>query len=200
MTSFEFVFILYLLSFRHQRDVVMEHHYHIDIFLVVIDSRLRENEQKIQRKYDRIISFQIDFDLRDDYVLFRVDNICKLVNKFYLEDFTKQEKLHLKFQLELFELDVCQNFDLQKMSTISKLCQVLVKTRKLIIYPLVDRLICFALTLFFSTAIIERVFFVMKLIKTRLKNKMEDDFLASYMITYIKKDITQIFYYKFDYR
>ena len=33
----------------------------------------------------------------------------------------------------------------------------------------------------------------MKLVKTRLKNKMEDDFLASYMITYIEKDIARTF-------
>ena len=85
-------------------------------------------------------------DPRDDYVSFKVDDICKLANKFYPKDFTEQEKLHLKFQLELFELDVRQNFDLQKVSTISELCQVLVKTRKSIIYPLVDRLIRLVLT------------------------------------------------------
>ena len=76
------------------------------------------------------------------------------------------------------------------MLTISELCQVLVKTRKSIIYPLVDRLILLVLTLPVLTVTTERVFFAMKLVKTRLRNKMEDDFLASYMITYIEKDIT----------
>ena len=79
------------------------------------------------------------------------------------------------------------------MLTISELCQVLVKTRKSIIYPLVDRLIRLVLTLPVSTATIERAFFAMKLVKTRLRNKMEDDFLTSYMITYIEKDIAQTF-------
>ena len=49
------------------------------------------------------------------------------------------------------------------------------------------------LTLPVSTATTERAFFAMKLVNTRLRNKMEDDFLASYMITYIKKDIAQTF-------
>ena len=33
----------------------------------------------------------------------------------------------------------------------------------------------------------------MKLVKTKLCNRMEDDFLASYLITYIEKDIAQGF-------
>ena len=117
----------------------------------------------------------------------------KLANKFYPKDFREQEKLHLKFQLEFFELDVHQNSDLQKVSTISELCQVLVKTRKSIIYPLVDRLILLVLTLPVLTVTTERAFFAMKLIKMRLRNNMEDDFLASYMITYIEKDIARTF-------
>ena len=78
-------------------------------------------------------------DPKDGYVSFRVDDICKVANKFYPEDFTEQEKLHLKFQLELFELNVRQNSDLQKVSTISELCQVLVKTsNQLFIRLLID--------------------------------------------------------------
>ena len=45
------------------------------------------------------------------------------------------------------------------------------------------------LTLSVSTTTTECAFFLMKLVKTRLRNKIEDDFLASYMITYIEKDI-----------
>ena len=48
-------------------------------------------------------------------------------------------------------------------------------------------------TLYVSTATTERAFSAMKLVKTRLRNKMEDDFLANYMITYIEKDIARTF-------
>jgi len=34
---------------------------------------------------------------------------------------------------------------------------------------------------------IERAFSTMKIVKTRLRNRMEDDFLANYLIVYIKK-------------
>jgi len=58
----------------------------------------------------------------------------------------------------------------------------LVETEKSTIYPLVDRLIRIILTLLVSTATAEQTFSAMKIVKTRLCNRMEDDFLANYLI------------------
>ena len=49
------------------------------------------------------------------------------------------------------------------------------------------------LTLPVSTATTERVFSTMKLLKTRLRNRMEDEFLADNMIVYIEKEIARNF-------
>ena len=54
---------------------------------------------------------------------------------------------------------------------------------------MIDRLIRLVLTLPVSTATIERAFSVMKLLKTKLRNRMEDEFLADNMIVYIEKEI-----------
>ena len=78
---------------------------------------------------------------------------------------------------------------LQNVSMISKLCQELIKTGKSMIYPLVDKLIRLVLTFSVSIATTERAFSTMKIVKTKLRNKMEDDCLGSYMITYIEKEI-----------
>ena len=116
----------------------MEHHYRIDIFLVAVDSQLREMNSRFKENVVELLVLSSALDPRDDYVSFKVDDICKFANKSYQEEFIEQEKLHLKFQLELFEL-VHQNFDLQKVSTILELCQVLVKTRnQLFIHLLID--------------------------------------------------------------
>ena len=61
------------------------------------------------------------------------------------------------------------------------------------IYPLVDRLIRLVLTLSVSTTITERAFSAMKLVKTQLRNKMEDGFLTNYLITNIENEIAQGF-------
>jgi hypothetical protein len=79
------------------------------------------------------------------------------------------------------------------MSLIADLCQGLVEIEKLTIYSLVDSLIRLLLTLPVSTATTERAFSAMKIVKTRLRNRMEDDFLANYLIVYIKKEIAERF-------
>jgi hypothetical protein len=52
-----------------------------------------------------------------------------------------------------------------------------------------DRLIRLVLTLLVSTATSERAFSAMKLVKTRLRNKMGDEFLRDCLIIYIEKEI-----------
>jgi hypothetical protein len=52
-----------------------------------------------------------------------------------------------------------------------------------------DRLIRLVLTLSVSTATSERAFSAMKLVKTRLRNKMGDEFLRDCLIIYIEKEI-----------
>ena len=71
------------------------------------------------------------------------------------------------------------------MSTISELCRGLKISRMSKIYFLIDRLIRLVLTLPVSTAIIERAFSVMNLLKIRLRNRIEDELLADNMIVYI---------------
>jgi hypothetical protein len=82
---------------------------------------------------------------------------------------------------------------LKNMSSIANLYQGLVETEKSTIYLLVDRLIRFILTLPVSTTTTERVFSAIKIDKTRLHNRMEDDFLVNYLIVYIEKEIAERF-------
>ena len=49
------------------------------------------------------------------------------------------------------------------------------------------------LTLPVSTVTIERVFYVIKIVKTTLLSKIEDEFLYNYLITYIEKYIAKLF-------
>ena len=58
---------------------------------------------------------------------------------------------------------------------------------------MVDRLIRLVLTLPVSTATTERAFSAMKHVKTRLRNRMEDEFLADNLVVYIEKEIAKNF-------
>ena len=74
------------------------------------------------------------------------------------------------------------------MSTISELCRGLQISGKSNIYFLINRLIRLVLTFPVSTATTKRAFSAMKLIKTRLRNRIEDELLANNMIVYIEKE------------
>ncbi|XP_057488502.1 uncharacterized protein LOC130774472 [Actinidia eriantha] len=179
---------------QHQRDQIsIKHHFRVDVFIAAIDSQLQELNSRSRDDTMELLILSSALDPRDDYISFNIDNICKLATTFYPQDFTEQEKLHLKYQLQHYELDIHQHYELQHVSTISELCQVWVKTKRSMIYPLVDRLIRLVLTLPVLTATTERVFLAMNLVKTKLRNKIEDDFLANYLITYIEKEIAQDF-------
>ena len=82
-----------------------------------------------------------------------------------------------------------KHLDFQNMGTIFELCRGLEISGKTNIYFLIDRLIRLVLTLPVSTATTKRAFSTMKLLKTRLCNRMEDELLVDNMIVYIEKEI-----------
>ena len=83
-------------------------------------------------------------DPKDAYKSFNVDDICRLVEKYYPLDFFERDRIGLKIQLRLFEHDVQNHSKFQNLSSIAELCRRLVETEKSQVYPLIDRLIpCF---------------------------------------------------------
>ncbi|GJR57130.1 zinc finger MYM-type protein 1-like protein [Tanacetum coccineum] len=118
---------------------------------------------------------------------FNTDDMSKLVTKYYPLDFTKQERIEFKLELQHFELD--SDPELKNVSSLSALCRGLQKTKKSKIYPLIDRLIRLILTLPISMATSERAFSKIKLVKTTLRSTMSDDFLKSSMIFSIEREI-----------
>jgi hypothetical protein len=129
----------------------------------------------------------------DAYKSFNIDDICSIVEKYYSLDFSEQEKIHLKYQLKHFELEVLNHPKLKNLPSIAELCRELIETRKSEIYYLIDRLIRLVLTLPMSKATTKRAFSAMKIVKTRLHNKMDDEFLADNLVVYIEREISESF-------
>lgn len=61
------------------------------------------------------------------------------------------------------------------------------------VYPLVCRMVTIILTLQVSIATTERSFEAMKIVKTRLRSMMEEDFLSDCLQIYVKKEIGEKF-------
>ncbi|XP_028079332.1 zinc finger MYM-type protein 1-like [Camellia sinensis] len=206
ITSFEFVFILHLMrdimeitddlcqALQSKSQDILNAMHLVSTTKILIqkfreDGWLQELNNRFKEDVMELLVLSSALDPRNGYRSFNIEDICKLANKFYPMDFSEQEKLHLKYQLENYKFDISILPEFQKLSTISELCQMLAKTKKSTSYPLIDRLIRLVLTLPVSTATSERAFSAMKLAKSKLRNRMEDGFLASYLITYIEKDI-----------
>ncbi|XP_025682376.1 uncharacterized protein [Arachis hypogaea] len=179
---------------RHQKDhITVEHYFRVEIFLVTIDKQLQELNSRFNDQAMNLLSLSSTLMPKDAYKNFDITKISTLVDSYYPEDFTEQEKINLPFQLQHFILDVRQHPEMKNLSTIHELCRCLAETKKSKVYYLIDRLIRLILTLPVSTATTERSFSAMKIIKTRLRNKMEDDFLADSLVIYIEKEIAEKF-------
>ncbi|KAG7988370.1 hypothetical protein I3843_03G184700 [Carya illinoinensis] len=179
---------------RHQRDhITIEHHYHFEIFNAVIDFQMQELDNRFGEGTTKLLTLISALDPKDGYKSFNIDDICCLAEEYYPLDFSENEKINLRFQLKHFEVDVLSNPKFQDLRSIADLCRKLVETEKSKIYYLIDRLIRLILTLPVSTATSERAFSTMKIVKTRLRNKIEDEFLANNLVVYIEREIAKNF-------
>ncbi|XP_012850829.1 PREDICTED: uncharacterized protein LOC105970540 [Erythranthe guttata] len=182
-------------SIHQPRDtnITMEHHFHFDILVNTIDTQMKELNCRFNEQTMELLTLSCALDPSDSFKSFKVDDICTLVDKYYPADFTKQDKLLLKFQLQHYHLDMTKHQDLYHLSTLAALCEGLTKTEKSKVYYLVDRLIYLILLLPVSTATTERAFSVMKLTKTRILNKIKDGFFGDCMILHIEREIADLF-------
>ncbi|CAL8990007.1 unnamed protein product [Prunus brigantina] len=158
-----------------------------------LHSQLQELNSRFSDQTTELLILGSALDPHEVNKSFRIDDICQLVDKFYPQDFEDHEKIGLRRQLQHFESDVVILPEFKNLSTISDLSQWMVTTRRSTTYPLVYRVLVLVLTLPVSTATAERSFSAMRIIKTRLRNKMEDEFLTDSLIMYIEREIAEKF-------
>ena len=74
---------------HHQHDLfVVEHHYWVDIFNATIDFQMEELDNSFNVDSMELLSLMCAWDPRDDYKSFNREDVNKLVDKFYPQDFT----------------------------------------------------------------------------------------------------------------
>ncbi|XP_042418742.1 zinc finger MYM-type protein 1-like [Zingiber officinale] len=174
-----------------QDNFTIEHHYQVDLFYASIDSQLQEINGRFSDDAMELLILSNALNPQNAVESFKVEDICKLVEKFYAEDFTRDEKEQLEMQLKHYEYNIVKGPNYNNLATISELCQWLVKTNKSVTYNLSFRVIVLVLTLPVSTATTEQSFSAMNIVKTRLRSKMEDGFLSDALMIYIEREIAR---------
>ncbi|KAL6579336.1 hypothetical protein OROMI_009552 [Orobanche minor] len=173
---------------RRKDSITFEHHYHFDIFNAVIDLQLEEISSRFDEESMELLRLSSALEPRENFKMFDDGDIYRLAEEFYPNDFSGQELHYLRSQLEHYKFNIIHSGRFNNLSNISELCRRLVETGKAQYYHLIDRLIRLVLTLPVSTATTERSFSAMKLVKTDLRNKMEDEYLADCLMVYIERE------------
>ncbi|GKA42541.1 zinc finger MYM-type protein 1-like protein [Tanacetum coccineum] len=83
-----------------KNNVTVEHHYRVDVFYAAIDRQLVELNSRFNESVIELLRISVALDPRKS---FNIDDICKLVMKYYPLDFTDQEKIQLKAKLQHFK-------------------------------------------------------------------------------------------------
>ncbi|XP_016679298.1 uncharacterized protein [Gossypium hirsutum] len=113
---------------------------------------------------------------------------------FELNSRFKERKIDLLTLSSALDLkDAYKSFNMDDICCIVEKYYPLDFTEKEKVYFLVDGLIRLLLALLVSTAITERAFSTMKVVKIRLRNKIEDEFLINNLVVYIERHIVETF-------
>ena len=67
--------------------VTTEHHYKVEIFTAAIDQQLQELNNRFSEQTTELLILSTSLNPRDGYKSFNIENICKLAENFYSEDF-----------------------------------------------------------------------------------------------------------------
>ncbi|GAV91744.1 Dimer_Tnp_hAT domain-containing protein [Cephalotus follicularis] len=104
------------------------------------------------------------------FLAFNTEDLVSFA-KFYPNDFSTTDLMELKNQLETYIIDMHSYIEFTEVNDIGELAKRMKEKNKNKVYPLVYMLLKLVLILPVSTATMERAFFVMTIIKNRLRNR-----------------------------
>ncbi|XP_010237814.1 uncharacterized protein LOC100842165 isoform X2 [Brachypodium distachyon] len=162
------------------------HHFHHGIFNVVLDQILVELNNCFPEKSTQLLRCIACLNPKNSFANFDGDKLIELA-KIYVADFSEYDCVTLRDQLATFVVDVRSDEEFSKCNDLGNLAVTMVQTDRHTCYPLVYRLIELALILPVATATVERAFSAMNIIKTELRNKMNDEWMNDSMLCYIEQ-------------
>ncbi|XP_049367162.1 uncharacterized protein LOC125832066 [Solanum verrucosum] len=176
-------------SRRKPSDYTVLHHYRVEVFCKIIDWQLQELNDRFNEVTTNLLHGVACLNPVDSFSSFNIRKIMRMA-KLYPDDFDEFSMNALENQLATYIIDV-RDMD-ERFSNLNGLCDLsrkLVETKKNLNFPLVFRLVKFALLLPVATASVERAFSAMKFIKNALRNRMNDELLSGCLVPFVEKDV-----------
>ena len=145
------------------------------------------NHRFTEASSEIIVAFSC-LDPKNSFSKFDVDKLGGLAET-YCGDFSSGDRAIIRDQLQTYIIHVRRHHEFSSCKDIESLATKMVETEKHLVFPLVYKLIELALILPVSTASVERAFSAMKIIKSKLRNKMNNDWFNHLMICYTEREI-----------
>ncbi|XP_042752694.1 uncharacterized protein LOC111879538 [Lactuca sativa] len=164
------------------------HHYKVDVFIAVIDMQSQELNNRFNEINTSLLVSMASLCPSNSFPAFNVEELLKMAT-FYSNEFPEHDLGALRASLQNYIVDVRGDERFKNLKGIGNLAKMMVETNKHTIYPMVYLLLKLALTLPVATSTVERAFSGMKLIKNNLRNKMSDQFINEFLVSYIEKDV-----------
>ena len=81
-----------------------------------------ELNSRISKQTVELLTLSLAFDLIDGFKSFDIHNICSLAKRFYPHDFTLNNVLALRRELEHYKIDMLSHPRFQNITSLSELC------------------------------------------------------------------------------
>uniref|UniRef100_A0A453N733 HAT C-terminal dimerisation domain-containing protein n=1 Tax=Aegilops tauschii subsp. strangulata TaxID=200361 RepID=A0A453N733_AEGTS len=172
---------------RQITGITNKHHYQVDCFNNVFDWLVQELDNRFSETSSNLLVWSAALSPRDSFRDFNLENLMSLAN-LYPQDFDSRDLRDLDKDLRLYIADVRTDDSFSNIATITELSKKMVQTRRHIMYPLFYRLLKLVIVLPIATATVERCFSAIKLVKTCLRNRLNDDSLSDDVICYVEKE------------
>ncbi|KAL5708924.1 hypothetical protein ACHQM5_019667 [Ranunculus cassubicifolius] len=164
------------------------HYFCVYLFIRVIDWQLQELRERFNEASTELLLCMACLSPNNSFSSFDKSKLIRHANH-YPKDFSESALIFLSDELESYIFDVKSNSLFSQIRGVGGLAKKMVETGKSVVYPLVYLLITLALVLPVATATVEREFSSMRIIKSRLRNRMGDDLLNDCLVSYIEKDL-----------
>jgi hypothetical protein len=174
---------------RQPDNFTKDHYFRVKVFRATIGTQLTELNLKFNEKMVDLLCISVTLIPKNGFASLRASDVRNMVEKYYHADFNQNERIGLEHQLSHFVIDVSNRGDLKNITILAELCWCLISTRCHRVFNLINMMFCLLVTLTVSTASAERAFSCLKIIKMRLRNKMEDDYLANSLLIHIEGEI-----------
>ena len=169
------------------RTITNLHHYCSEIFYVAIDKIYVEMDHPFSEGSNIVLDYFSCLDPKNSFSKFDVDKLARLPDIYHV-DFSDDDRGTIREQLDTYVLQVKRHASFSSCENFQSLAMKMVQTEKHLVFPLVYKLML-ALILPVSTTSVESAFSAMKIIKSKLRNKINDVWFNDLMICYTEREI-----------